>query len=115
MSTIDINRLRRFFADAQAAHAALMVQWKKVSKARENVSHAQVELRPYQFEKRGKQILKSGGEKFVSALAEAERDLKRADEEYERLQRAWEHAASLRNRVRDYAIQLGEFPSDLKD
>ncbi len=115
MSTIDIGRLRRYFSDAQAAHAALMKQWERVNSEREKLSRAQVELRPYQHEKHGETFLKQGGEKFTALVREAEAHLKIADDEYERLQRAWEHAMRLRNRVRDYAIELGELPSDLKD
>jgi hypothetical protein len=116
MPKIDLNRLRRFHTDAEAAHAALMRQWDKVRKAREDLACARTQLASSKQPVPGVRKHDPNAEKpFRAAVEVAEATLQRAEEESARLSQIWEHAARLKTRVREYAIQQGALPADLQE
>jgi DNA repair ATPase RecN len=116
MPAIDINRLRRFHSDASAAHAALVAQGAKVRHAREDLARARTNLDRAQHPIPGVRRVDEDAEKpLQAAVKAAEGAMKRAEDDNERLERAWEHAARLRTRVRQYAIEQGALPDDLRE
>lgn len=150
---IDIEKLRRFHADAHAAHAALMRQTETVRDARAALSAAREHERqvrepvegvriaagPHGFDggsaapepqRRNRDMSKADRDRIESghadraakALNEAVKTVKAAaraveiaEAELARLDEVWQHAARLRTRVRDFAIENGVLPDDLKD
>jgi len=116
MPAIDINRLRRFHSDASAAHAALLAQGVKVRHAREDLALACTNLYRAQHPVPGVKSVNEDAEKpLLAAVKAAEAAMKLAEDDNERLERAWEHAARLRTRVRQYAIEQGALPDDLRE
>ncbi|RFB95577.1 hypothetical protein B5K11_11750 [Rhizobium leguminosarum bv. trifolii] len=117
MATIDINRLRRFHADATAAGAALRAQWEKVRYAREDLARARTQLEAARRPVPGVKTVEDGKtqKRFAAAVTAAEEGLRLAETENERLYRIWEHAARLRDRVRQFAAEQGVLPKDLQE
>ncbi|MBX4858764.1 hypothetical protein [Rhizobium leguminosarum] len=117
MPKIDINRLRRFHADASAAHAALRAQWEKLRYAREDLARARTQLEAARRPVPGVKTVEDGKaqKRFAAAVTAAEESLRLAEAELERLQRVWDHAARLRDRVRQFASEQGELPKDLQE
>ena len=116
MPNIDPDKLRRFHAEAKAAHAALMRASEAYRFAREDLSSATGRLEEAREPVPGVKRVGAEAEKpLVAAVKSAEATFARAEEERERLHDAWTHANRIWTKCRDFAAEHGALPNDLKD
>lgn len=121
---IDETKLRKYFADAKAAHAALMVAWDDTRTARRELNDAELALTREKAGAHSAQNRKrpdsastpvNAVSKAEAAVAVAQAKLTRIDAERERLDDIWQHASRLKNTVADFARSHGALPADLEE
>lgn len=116
--TISIPKLRKFMAEADAAHAALMAAGEKVRHTRRDFNAAKETLRI--FNDAGPIEGRPGKDDETRMKARIERELKVATDALEAAEAArsdvyerYDLARSLAHRGRDYAASLGVLPADM--
>lgn len=122
---IDETKLRKYFADAKAAHAALMASWDDTRAARRELSDSELALTRA---KAAAPNIEVGKHRPKSAdaphdpVAVAERAVKavraklaRIEAERERLSDANDHASRLKRSVGEFARTHGALPADLEE
>ncbi len=119
---IDETKLRKYFADAKAAHAALMAAWDETRTARRELNDAELALsretagaQSAQTRKRPESASTAvdAVTKAEAAVADARNKLARCEAERERRNDAWEHASRLKRTTGEYARAHGALPADL--
>lgn len=116
MTSIDEQKLRRFHAARNAAHAVLMRATEAYRHALADQAEARTKLAEVREPVAGVKRLGDDAEKpYIAALRAAETALTKAEEERERLSDIHQHAARIWSRCRDFASTHDALPHDLKD
>ncbi|XUY27597.1 hypothetical protein RMR21_004350 [Agrobacterium sp. rho-8.1] len=122
MPKIDQDRLRKYFADAESAHASLMRAWENVRTLRREAQDAELALqrtvdgaRHIEPEKRAE-----SADPRPDTVQAAKKALKialdrvaRAEAARESLEDRWHHASRLKTSVANYARAHDALPADL--
>lgn len=122
---IDETKLRKYFSDAKAAHAALMAAWDDTRAARRDLSDAELALTRAKAAAPHIDTAKhrpKSADALPDPIAVAERAVKavraklaRIEAERERLSDANDHASRLRRNVAEFARAHGGLPDDLAE
>jgi hypothetical protein len=116
MATIDEQKLRRFHAERNAAHAVLLRASEAYRCALADRAEARTKLAEVREPVPGLKRLGDEAEKpYLAALKAAETAMTKAEEERERLSDIHQHAARIWSRCRDFAAAHNALPHDLKD
>lgn len=122
---IDETKLRKYFADARAAHAALMAAWDDTRAARRELSDAELALTRAKAAAPNIDVAKHrprSADAPQDPVAAAEHAVKavrvkldRIEVERERLSDANDHASRLKRSVGEFARAHGALPDDLAE
>ncbi|NTE55072.1 hypothetical protein G6M78_08260 [Agrobacterium tumefaciens] len=122
---IDETKLRKYFADAKSAHAALMAAWDDTRAARRELSDAELALTRAKAAAPHIDTAKhrpKSADALPDPIAVAERAVKsaraklhRIESERERLSDINDHATRLRRSVSEFAQSQGALPADLAE
>ena len=116
---IDLNRLRKFKADATAANDALRAQSERIRNARDDLSRAKIEAARFDDARPASGAdwdkYKKAEDAARQRVADLGSHIEQLQAEHDRRERAWNHASTLWGRVRDFAAEQGRLPADLRD
>lgn len=119
---ISIPRLRRFIADADAAHAAMQAASTRFRDAKSALKSARDDLEVYDASRHARNAnarpgseVDAGRPRLVTAVSEAQAAFEAAQIEYERTTDAWRAVSPLATSARDFARARGVLPADLKE
>lgn len=113
MPKIDIQKLRRFHANARAASAASQEASKTATEARNAWIRAENAVKD--AGRRDSGVSEESKAALGAAVKDAAAKTARADEVADRLQDEAHHAIRLWERCRDYAAQNNVLPADLAE
>lgn len=120
---IDGTKLRKYFSDAKAAHAALMASWEETRAARRELADAETALTRAKAADHATSSRKPASTVpdraplalETAAVSAARAKLARIEAEREKLDDEWNHASRLKRSVADYARANGALPADLEE
>lgn len=122
MPRIDTARLRRFVAQKEAAHAAMIRANEHYREAKQELTRAREALHRYDDSAGAISAARTGGHsveinhraRYVRSVEIAQEGLNAAEAAQEAASETWQHASALGTSAINYARDMGHLPADME-